>query len=112
NPSRKDSIEYGFHKISEQTGEPNFLLLFTKISPCSNKKSPISSELVADLARNPILLQRAIGVIYAPHTEFESHYFKAKVSKQFDAVIHIDQTSALESLDAVEQPEPEEIMNE
>jgi len=47
-------------------------------------------------------LQRAIGVIYRPDTERESHYFNTHLDHQFDAVIHIDETSALEPLD-VEQ---------
>jgi erythromycin esterase-like protein len=44
-------------------------------------------------------LQRAIGVIYRPETERLSHYFEARLPQQFDAVIHIDQTSALEPLE-------------
>ena len=46
-------------------------------------------------------LQRAIGVIYRPETERGSHYFFARVAEQFDAVIHIDETSALRPLDGV-----------
>jgi erythromycin esterase-like protein len=45
-------------------------------------------------------LQRAIGVIYRPDTERQSHYFSTHLSGQFDALIHIDETSALEPLDA------------
>jgi len=48
--------------------------------------------------RDP-LLERAIGVIYRPETERYSHYFYAAVSEQFDALIHIDQTRALEPLE-------------
>ncbi len=44
-------------------------------------------------------LERAIGVIYRPETERQSHYFKAKLSLQFDAVIHFDETNALLPLD-------------
>jgi erythromycin esterase-like protein len=44
-------------------------------------------------------LQRAIGVIYRPETERQSHYFFTRLAEQFDAVIHIDQTHALEPLD-------------
>ena len=44
-------------------------------------------------------LQRAIGVIYRPDTERQSHYFYTRLAQQFDAVIHIDETSALEPLD-------------
>lgn len=45
------------------------------------------------------LLERAIGVIYRPQSERLSHYFHANLSDQFDAVIHIDRTRALEPLE-------------
>jgi erythromycin esterase-like protein len=44
-------------------------------------------------------LERAIGVIYRPDTERQSHWFHARLAQQFDAVIHIDHTSAVEPLD-------------
>ncbi|MGZ5206231.1 MAG: erythromycin esterase family protein, partial [Caldimonas sp.] len=47
-------------------------------------------------------LQRAIGVIYRPETERQSHYFRTRLPRQFDAVVHIDQTHALEPLDRIE----------
>jgi erythromycin esterase-like protein len=50
------------------------------------------------------LLERAIGVIYRPQTERASHYFEARLPAQFDAVIHLDSTSALQPLEAARQP--------
>jgi erythromycin esterase-like protein len=44
-------------------------------------------------------LERAIGVIYRPQTERFSHYFHARLSSQFDAVIHLDETRAVEPLE-------------
>jgi erythromycin esterase-like protein len=44
-------------------------------------------------------LERAIGVIYHPETERASHYFYARLPDQFDAVIHIDDTRAVQPLD-------------
>jgi erythromycin esterase-like protein len=44
-------------------------------------------------------LERAIGVIYLPQTERQSHYFEASISRQFDAVIHLDETHAVEPLE-------------
>ncbi|HTI41223.1 MAG TPA: erythromycin esterase family protein [Vicinamibacterales bacterium] len=44
-------------------------------------------------------LERAIGVVYKPETERASHYFRAKLGQQFDAVIHVDTTSALTPLE-------------
>jgi erythromycin esterase-like protein len=46
-------------------------------------------------------LERAIGVIYRPETERWSHYFHARLADQFDAIIHLDETKALEPLERV-----------
>ncbi|MEI9421147.1 erythromycin esterase family protein [Mesorhizobium sp. Cs1299R1N1] len=51
----------------------------------------------ADLPRR--LLERAIGVIYRPETERVSHYFHANLAEQFDAVLHFDETRAVEPLE-------------
>jgi erythromycin esterase-like protein len=48
-------------------------------------------------------LERAIGVIYRPETERQSHYFYARLADQFDAVIHLDRTRALEPLERNER---------
>jgi erythromycin esterase-like protein len=45
------------------------------------------------------LLERAIGLIYRPHTERWSHYFVARLPRQFDVMIHLDRTEALVPLD-------------
>jgi erythromycin esterase-like protein len=44
-------------------------------------------------------LQRAIGVIYRPQSERLSHYYHARLAEQFDAMIHIDETRAVEPLE-------------
>jgi erythromycin esterase-like protein len=54
-------------------------------------------------------LERAIGVIYRPETERLSHYFDARLAEQFDAVIHIDETSALEPLERTSEWEVGEL---
>jgi erythromycin esterase-like protein len=54
-------------------------------------------------------LQRAIGVIYLPETERQSHYFYASLPHQFDFIIHIDQTTALEALPAFVHQRPGEL---
>jgi erythromycin esterase-like protein len=51
-------------------------------------------------------LERAIGVVYRPETERMSHYFHARLADQFDAVIHIDETHALEPLERASKWEP------
>jgi erythromycin esterase-like protein len=44
-------------------------------------------------------LERAIGVIYRPETERMSHYFRARLPDQFDAVLHFDEMRAVEPLE-------------
>ena len=53
-------------------------------------------------------LQRAIGVIYRPETERQSHYFLARPAQQFDAIVHLDRTSAVKPLDGREPHPPGE----
>jgi erythromycin esterase-like protein len=80
-PALAESYSGLFH----QAGVPNFLLILR------------GGGAVADALAEPHL-ERAIGVIYLPHTERQSHYFEARLSKQFDAVIHLDVTNAVEPL--------------
>ncbi len=54
-------------------------------------------------------LERAIGVIYRPATERASHYFYAQLPEQFDAIIHIDTTRAVEPLDRLAEQEVGEL---
>jgi erythromycin esterase-like protein len=44
-------------------------------------------------------LHRAIGVIYRPDTERQSHWFAASAAQQYDALIHLDATRAVEPLE-------------
>jgi erythromycin esterase-like protein len=50
-------------------------------------------------------LQRMIGVIYRPDSERHSHYLMARPGEQFDALVHVDETTALQSLDRFPQLE-------
>jgi erythromycin esterase-like protein len=77
------SYEEIFHKV----GKPQFLLDIRNAT----------AEL-AKLLREP-RLQRAIGVIYRPETERMSHYFHTRLADQFDLMIHIDETRAVEPLE-------------
>ena len=86
-----------YERAFRESGIPAFVL-------------PLRSDPVAKELKRP-LLQRAIGVIYAPRTERQSHYFEARLAQQFDAVIHLDQTRAVEPLgkgperaDAAQEP--------
>jgi erythromycin esterase-like protein len=81
-PALPGSYESLFHEVGTQ----NFLLTL-------RDGGQVSSAL-----RGP-RLERAIGVIYLPRTERQSHYFDARLPEQFDAVIHLDETRALEPLE-------------
>jgi erythromycin esterase-like protein len=48
-------------------------------------------------------LQPMIGVIYRPESERQSHYLTAEPSEQFDVLVHVDETSALQPLDRLSQ---------
>ena len=80
-PSLPGSYERLFHDAAI----PRFLLML--------REEPVLSALRAPR------LERAIGVVYKPDTERASHYFRARLSDQFDAVIHVDVTSALTPLE-------------
>ena len=81
-PAIQESYEHIFH----ETGISDFLLILRdneKLTPYFN------------LSR----LQRAIGVLYLPQSERMSHYYFSKLSQQFDAIIHIDHSHALQPLE-------------
>ncbi len=79
-PALPGSYEAVFHEV----GIPNFLLLLR------------SGKAAEGLRRTR--LERAIGVIYLPQSERASHYFNSRLSDQFDAVIHFDETRAVQLL--------------
>jgi erythromycin esterase-like protein len=82
-PALPESFEALFHTV----GIPDFLL-------------PLRGNARLLEALEKPRLERAIGVIYRPESERTSHYFEAQLTRQFDAVIHIDETRAVEPLDA------------
>ena len=86
-PALPDSYEALFH----QAGIERFLLNL-------RDESELREALME--AR----LQRAIGVLYLPHSERRSHYFHAQLPQQFDAMIHVDRTSAVRPLEQVSKP--------
>jgi erythromycin esterase-like protein len=91
-PALPGSVERVFH----DTGLPRFLLLFGNGSRAQK------------VFATP-LLERAIGVIYRPETERQSHYFLTRLSEQFDAVMHIDETRAVEPLERTVEWEEGEV---
>jgi erythromycin esterase-like protein len=81
-PALPGSYEALFHA----TRLPRFLLAWPE------------ADRVAEGLRTP-RIERAIGVIYRPETERGSHYFYARLPDQFDAVLHFDETRAVEPLE-------------
>ncbi|MFL5446688.1 MAG: erythromycin esterase family protein [Myxococcales bacterium] len=88
-PALAGSIEAIFHDV----GLPRFFL-------------PLRDPGEALGALREPRLERAIGVIYRPGSERVSHYFNARVADQFDAIIHLDRTRAVEPLDRIERWSP------
>lgn len=81
-PALKGSVEELFHEVDI----PEFMV----------------SSIISRAAAEPldtVRLGRAIGVIYLPATERQSHYYHVRPGDQFDAIIHIDRTTALEPLE-------------
>ena len=87
-PSHEDSYESVFHGVDA----PGLML---------GMRHLLDSDLVRQLT--VARLERAIGVIYRPETERKSHYFGAKLSKQFDVILHFDETRAVEPLEKTVQ---------
>ena len=85
-PGLPGSYEALFHQVAKSGAGPGFLL------PLRD-----GGDLAARLREER--LQRAIGVIYRPETERISHYFEARLADQFDALIHLDETQAVEPLE-------------
>jgi erythromycin esterase-like protein len=82
----RPALEDSYEALLHATGIPAFLL-------CPLRGSASNAAL-----REP-RLQRAIGVIYRPESERQSHWFAACVPQQFDALVHIDVTRAVEPLE-------------
>jgi len=83
-PALPGSVEELFH----ETGNPAFA---------------VASNSAAAAVLDVVRLGRAIGVIYLPATERQSHYYHVRPADQFDAMIHIENTQALEPLEVTSE---------
>lgn len=83
-PAREDSYEYLFRKSGLARSLTDF--------------GSVRREL-RDALTGP-RLERAIGVVYRPDTEFLSHYFEAVLPEQFDAYVWFEETHAVTPLAA------------
>lgn len=86
-PSLAESYEAVFHEARI----PRFMLSLRERG----------ADSVAEALMTP-RLERAIGVIYRPETEFASHYFQAVLPRQFDSYIWFEETRAVTPLETEE----------
>ena len=82
-PAHIDSYERLFHQVPTD----NFILPLIK-----PRRQAVRRRLLAER------LERAIGVVYRPESELQSHYFYASLARQFDEYIWFDETRAVEPL--------------
>jgi erythromycin esterase-like protein len=76
----------GSHEaLFRQTGIPAFSLLL-------RGNAALASALAAAMP------QRAVGVIYVPESELQSHYFDARLPEQFDAAVFFANSEAVTPL--------------
>jgi protein-L-isoaspartate(D-aspartate) O-methyltransferase len=88
--------ELSYERLCHESGLPAFLLHLREPQRQSVRDELMSSRL-----------ERAIGVIYRPETELASHYFEASLPRQFDEYVWIDETRAVEPLEAAATPDAE-----
>ncbi|HVE93064.1 MAG TPA: erythromycin esterase family protein [Actinomycetota bacterium] len=89
------ALHGSYEELLHETGRGDFWLMLRDDGP-------------AAVALDPPRLERAIGVIYMPQTECASHYFNAVLVRQFDAVVHLDETTAVRPLDGSNSGDPDE----
>jgi len=81
----RPALPQSWHERLHRLGSPRLMLIF--------RGDPALAEKFAERR-----LERVVGVSYVPADERASHYRHARLSRQFDAVIHIDVTSAVDVL--------------
>jgi protein-L-isoaspartate(D-aspartate) O-methyltransferase len=84
-PAHPESYERLFHQTGVEAG-------------ILHLREPVRSEVRGELEAPR--LERAIGVIYRPDSELQSHYFQALLPHQFDEYIWFDETEAVTPLAA------------
>jgi protein-L-isoaspartate(D-aspartate) O-methyltransferase len=88
--------ELSYERLCHQSGVPAFLLHLRR-----PRRQSVRDELMSPR------LERAIGVIYRPETELASHYFQASLPRQFDEYVWIDETRAVDPVEAAAPSEGE-----
>ena len=85
----RPALPESYEHLCHVSGVPAFCL------PLRHAPRP---ELRLELT--PAHLERAIGVVYRPETERQSHYFSASLPRQFDEYVWFDETRAVRALGA------------
>ncbi len=83
----RPSLPESYERLMHLTEIDRFFL------PLRKAKDPALTAILT-----PQRLERAIGVIYHPETERQSHYFEVSLPNQFDEWIWFDETSAVHPL--------------
>ncbi|MCI0731072.1 MAG: erythromycin esterase family protein, partial [Chloroflexi bacterium] len=83
----RPALPQSYERLCHDTETPAFLLAL---------REPADQEVRRRLLEER--LERAIGVIYRPETELQSHYFFASLPRQFDEYIWFDETRAVTPL--------------
>lgn len=78
------ALPQSYERLCHETGSERFFLKL---------RAPIAADLAQGLSKPR--LERAIGVIYRPETELQSHYFEATLPRQFDEYVWFDKTRAV-----------------
>jgi protein-L-isoaspartate(D-aspartate) O-methyltransferase len=83
----RPSHEQSYERVCLESEIPSFLLPLRE-----GEAGVVRARLL------PERLERAIGVIYRPETEIQSHYFYASLPRQFDEYIWFHETRAVDPL--------------
>jgi erythromycin esterase-like protein len=84
------ALPESYEEVFHLTGLERFLL-------------PLDRNNALTQALSEHRLERAIGVIYLPETERQNHYFFSRLPQQFDAVLHVDSSRAVEPIEPTSQ---------
>jgi len=82
----RPALAGSYERLCHESASPRFFLPLRGAS----------GNLIAGLTKPR--LERAIGVIYRPQTELQSHYFEATLPRQFDEYVWFDETRAVTPL--------------
>ncbi len=87
----RPALAGSYERLCHDTGDRRFLLPLRGLG----STSPLAGLLQPRL-------ERAIGVIYRPETELQSHYFEAVLPRQFDEYVWFDESKAVTPIHSTE----------